>query len=66
MWKVFVTRRIPEPGLEMLREKCEVEVNPEDRVLTKEEIIEGVKGKDALLCLLTDDIDEGSWMPTPT
>ena len=43
---------------EMLREKCEVEVNPEDRVLTKEEIIEGVKGKDALLCLLTDDIDE--------
>ncbi|HQD39782.1 MAG: D-glycerate dehydrogenase [Firmicutes bacterium] len=58
MWKVFVTRRIPEPGLEMLREKCEVEVNPEDRVLTKEEIIEGVKGKDALLCLLTDDIDE--------
>lgn len=58
MWKVFVTRRIPEPGLEMLREKCEVEVNPEDRILTKEEIIEGVKGKDALLCLLTDDIDE--------
>lgn len=57
MWKVFVTRRIPEPGLEMLREKCEVEVNPHDRVLTKEEIIEGVKGKDALLCLLTDEID---------
>lgn len=57
MWKVFVTRRIPEPGLEMLREHCEVEVNPEDRVLTKEEIIEGVKGKDALLCLLTDEID---------
>ena len=57
MWKVFVTRRIPEPGLDMLREHCEVELNEEDRVLTKEEIIQGVKGKDALLCLLTDDID---------
>ncbi len=55
--KVFVTRRIPEPGLDMLREKCDIEVNPEDRVLTKEEIIEGIKGKDALLCLLTDPID---------
>ena len=49
MWKVFVTRRIPEPGLDMLREHCEVDLNEEDRVLTKEEIIQGVKGKDALL-----------------
>jgi glyoxylate reductase len=32
-------------------------VNEEDRVLSKAEIIEGVKGKDALLCLLTDEID---------
>jgi len=54
---VFVTRRIPEPGLDLLRTECEVEVNQEDRVLTREEIIEGVKGKDALLCLLTDTID---------
>jgi glyoxylate reductase len=58
MQKVFVTRRIPEPGLEMLRARCQVEVNPEDRVLSKEEIIEGIQGKDALLCLLTDEIDE--------
>lgn len=55
--KVFVTRRIPEPGLDMLREKCDIEVNPEDRVLTRAEIIEGIKGKDGLLCLLTDTID---------
>jgi len=56
--KVFVTREIPDPGLEILRKHCEVEVNKEDRVLTKEEIIAGIKGKDALLCLLTDTIDE--------
>lgn len=54
---MFVTRRIPEPGLDMLREVCEVVVNEEDRVLSKEEVIEGVKGKDALLSLLTDRID---------
>jgi len=55
--KAFVTRRIPEPGLELLRTEHEIKVNLHDRVLTKEEIIEGVKGKDGLLCLLTDPID---------
>ena len=55
--KVFVTRRIPEKGLKMLEERYDVEVNPHDRVLTKEEIIEGVRDADALLCLLTDTID---------
>jgi len=54
---VFVTRRIPEPGLDLLRKEVEVEINPEDSVLTKAEIIQGVKGKDGLLCLLTDPID---------
>ena len=56
--KIFVTRRIPEPGLELLRKNHDIEVNPYDRVLTKEEIIRGLRGKDGLICLLTDTIDE--------
>lgn len=55
--KIYVTRRIPQPGLDILAEVFEVEVNPYDRVVTREELIAGVKGKDALLCLLTDKID---------
>ena len=57
LMKVFVTRKIPEPGIEILRKEFEIEVNPYDRVLPKEEIIKGLKGKDGLLCLLTDSID---------
>jgi glyoxylate reductase len=57
MKRVFVTRSLPGPALEVLKQKCELEVNPEDRVLTRNELIEGVKGKDGLLCLLTDKID---------
>ncbi len=57
LMKVFVTRKIPEPGLEILRKKFEIEANPYDRALSKEEIIKGLKGKDGLLCLLTDSID---------
>ena len=58
--KVYVTRRIPEPGIKKLVEAgYEVDVNPEDRVLSKEELIEALKQKpyDAVLCLLTDKID---------
>lgn len=56
--EVFVTRRIPEIGIEKLREDHEVEVSDKPRNLSKEEIIESVKGKDAVLCLLTDMMDE--------
>jgi len=55
--KVFVARRLPEPALEVLGRETDFEMNKDDRVLTKEEIMEGVKDKDALLCLLTDKID---------
>lgn len=56
--KIFVTRKIPKAGLDLLEKHHEIEVNPENRVLSKEEILEGVQGKKGLLCLLTDTIDE--------
>jgi len=56
--KIFVTRKIPQPGLDLLQRELELEINLENRVLTKEEIIKGMKGKDGLLCLLTDSIDK--------
>jgi glyoxylate reductase len=58
MTKVFVTRSLPPPGIEMLKEKFEVEVNPHDRVLTHEEIMKGIADADALVCLLTDTVDK--------
>ncbi|MDL1951973.1 D-glycerate dehydrogenase, partial [Acidobacteria bacterium ACD] len=47
------------PGLALLRQHCEtVEVNPEDRVLSRPELLTAVAGRDGVLCLLTDTIDE--------
>jgi len=56
--KVFVTRKLPEKALEMIKAECDMEINPNDRVLTKKELISAVSDKDGLLCLLTDEIDE--------
>lgn len=55
--KVYITRRIPQPGIDMIAKEHEVEINPYDRVLTREELLKVVKGKDGILSLLTDKID---------
>jgi len=55
---VYVTRMLPKPAMELLKENCQVEINPEDRVLSKKELLEKVKGRDAVLCLLTDTVSE--------
>lgn len=60
MSKIFVTRTIPNRGLDLLKSKeYELHINPEDRVLTKDELVAILKqgGYDAVLCLLTDKID---------
>ena len=58
-FNVYVTRRIPKPGLDLLEAECEnVEVNPDDRCLTRAEMLEAVRGRDGILSLLTDRIDE--------
>lgn len=56
--KVYITRRIPDEAIGLLERHFDVEVNPEDRVLLREELLEKVKGKDAVLCLITDNIDK--------
>lgn len=56
---IYVTREIPEGGLKLIRDKFgSFEINTEDRVLTREELLAKVRGRDAVLCLLTDKIDD--------
>lgn len=58
-YNVYVTRRIPEPALDLLRRECAiVEVNPEDRCLTRAELLDQVRGRNGILCMLTDIIGE--------
>ncbi len=56
--RIFVTRLIPEKGLEMLRQEADVEVWQDPLPPPYETLVRKVNGIDALLCLLTDKIDE--------
>ena len=56
--KVYITRKVPGELTEKLIEKgYEVICNEFDRAVTEEELINGVKGADAILSLLTEKID---------
>lgn len=54
---VYITRSIPEQTIAELKKTCDVEVNPHDRALTREELINAVKDRDAVVTLLTDNVD---------
>ncbi|MDX9801844.1 MAG: D-glycerate dehydrogenase [Spirochaetia bacterium] len=62
---VYLTRLIPEPGIEILKKEFNVEINMEDRPLERKEFLKNIKGKDGVLCLLTDRIDEEVFKTVP-
>ena len=69
MIKIFVTRRIPENGLAMLREKgFTLVLSEKPRPLSKRELIKELKKNpyDAVLCLLTDTIDKDVFDAAPS
>ncbi len=54
---VLITRMIPEKAVAYLKAQCDVEVNPHDRPLTKDELLAGAKGKHAVMTMLTDPVN---------
>ncbi len=56
--RIVVTRRIPQPALDLLLEAGDVWLSPHDRPLTREELFDAVKGAEAIVCLLHDKIDD--------
>lgn len=55
--KVFVTRAIPNRGLDLVLEFCDADVWPGELPPSREELLERVRGVDGLVSLLTDRID---------
>jgi glyoxylate reductase len=55
--KVFVTRLIPDEGLEQVEAFCQADVWQEELPPSREVLLERVQGVDGLLSLLTDPVD---------
>ncbi len=54
--KIFITRAIPQKGLELVRQFADADVWPDDLPPLYETLLQKVKGVDGLLCLITDRI----------
>ncbi|XP_064414974.1 glyoxylate reductase/hydroxypyruvate reductase isoform X1 [Latimeria chalumnae] len=59
LMKVFVTRRIPAEGLEVLKQSgvCSIQQWDSDEPVPQTELLKGVVGAQGLYCLLSDKID---------
>jgi lactate dehydrogenase-like 2-hydroxyacid dehydrogenase len=55
--KVFISRIIPDEGLRIVQEFCEVDLWTEELPPSHTELLRRVRGVEGLLCLLTDRID---------
>jgi glyoxylate reductase len=64
-YKVFISRKIPETGLDVLRQKCEVEIYPGDQAIPRRLLLEKVKNVDGLLCLLSEKVDRELFAHAP-
>ena len=57
MSRALVTRKLPSSVIAKLEAACEVDLYTGSKAISREELLQRVKGKDALVCLLTDSVD---------
>jgi lactate dehydrogenase-like 2-hydroxyacid dehydrogenase len=56
--RVFVSRRIPEEGLQAIAAACDADVWPEELPPPRDILLRRVAGRDGILTLLTDRVDD--------
>jgi len=63
--RVYVTRRLPERAIDIIKQACDVEVWESDLPVPADVLAEKVKEIDGLLCLLTDKITDSLLASAP-
>jgi len=56
--KVYITRQVQNEAIDLLKKKFHVDIWNSDKQVPRKELLERVKGVDAIFCTLNDNIDE--------
>ena len=56
--RVFISRIIPQHAIDLLNRDADLELNQEDKSLDKGALIRRIQGKEGLVCLITDIVDD--------
>ncbi len=57
-YKVYITRLLSQEANELLNEVCDYEVYPDPDIVSRQELIEKVKNRDAIICNYADKLDD--------
>ncbi|ETX05343.1 2-hydroxyacid dehydrogenase [Candidatus Entotheonella palauensis] len=63
--RVLITRQVPEAALAVVRDECELQYDASDRQLSPDELVQAVAGKDGLLCVVTDCVNDAVLASSP-
>lgn len=55
--RVYITRRVPATGVNLLQEKCDVKIWDSDEPIPRQELLKNVVGVQGIFCLITEKID---------
>lgn len=62
--KVFVTNHIPQIGIDILNQACQVDYRDEETPISKDALFKKIQDCDGILCTLVDKIDRNVWGKT--
>jgi glyoxylate reductase len=57
-WPVLMTRRLPEPAMDRIAERCDVTLHEGEFAMPRDELLKAVGGKVGAVTLLTDKVDD--------
>jgi glyoxylate reductase len=57
-WPVLVTRRLPEPAMQRIAERCDITLHEGEAAMPRDRLLAEVKGKAGAVTLLTDKVDD--------
>ena len=57
-WPVLMTRRLPQPAMDRIAERCDVTLHDGEFAMPRDELLKAVGGKVGAVTLLTDKVDD--------
>ena len=57
-WPVLVTRRLPQPAMDRIAERCDVTLYDGESAMPRDQLLDQVRGKVGAVTLLTDKVDD--------
>jgi glyoxylate reductase len=57
-WPVLVTRRLPQPAMEQIAERCDMTLYEGEGAMPRDQLLDQVNGKAGAVTLLTDRVDD--------